>query len=403
VKVLLSAFHCAPGHGSEIGNGWHWAVTLADFGHEVTVLTDSVFRERILAADSHGVEFCFIDLPPSPLRRFSAHFGMLDSYLRWQDAALRHVEISGQQYDVVHHVTWGSLRLGSRLWQLPAPLVYGPIGGGQTAPANYWRYFGREWPAESLRAASAGSLLMLNSRSRETIRNSAAILATNSATAAACQRLGAADVRYMLADGLPNDWLADPRPRPTGTPVVLWVGRLLRLKAPTLAIQAFAELRRAMPAHLIVAGDGPLRGQVRATVERLGLAEDVQMLGHVPWDTIRRLYDSASVLLFTSLRDSFGAQLLEALGRGLPAVALDHHGIADVDVGPAALKVALPAWPRDLPGHLGSALQRLLCDNEWEARSAAGVGWAAGHLWPVRAVAATQIYREVASVAAGLG
>ena len=66
----------------------------------------------------------------------------------------------------------------------------------------------------------------------------------------------------------------------------------------------------------------------------------------VPWDDIRRLYDSASVLLFTSLRESFGAPFLEALGKGLPAVALDLHGIGDADVGPAALKVALPPRPR---------------------------------------------------------
>ena len=101
-----------------------------------------------------------------------------------------------------------------------------------------------------------------------------------------------------------------------------------------------------MPARLIIAGDGPLRAQVRATIERLGLTEDVEMLGKLPWEEVRSLYDSASVLLFTSLRESFGAPFLEALGRGLPAVALDLAGIADADVGSAAVKVALPARPR---------------------------------------------------------
>jgi glycosyltransferase involved in cell wall biosynthesis len=395
MRVLLSAFDCGPGRGSEPGNGWHWAITLADFGHEVTVLTGSENRQKICAADSHGIDFRFIDLPASPLHRSSHALEWADIYRRWQEIALAYAKGLTQQYDVVHHVTWGSLRLGSGLWRLPAPLVYGPIGGGQTAPAKYWRYFGPEWPAEALRTMSAGPLLMLNRRSRETIRNSAVVLATNSATMAACRRLGAADVRYMLAEGLPTEWLVDPRPRPTGIPVVLWVGRLLRLKAPTLAIQAFAELRRVMPARLIIAGDGPARGQVLSAVKRLGLSEDVQLLGHVPWDEIRLLYDSASVLLFTSLRDSSGAQFLEALGRGLPAVALDHHGIADADVGAAALKVALSPDPHELPGHLASALQTILCDDEWESRSAAAVKWAAEHAWPTKAAVATQIYHEI--------
>ena len=78
-----------------------------------------------------------------------------------------------------------------------------------------------------------------------------------------------------------------------------------------------------MPARLVMVGDGPLRGQVRAMVKQLGLTEDVELLGHVTWDEVRRLYESASVLLFTSLRESFGAPFLEALGKGLPAVALD--------------------------------------------------------------------------------
>jgi glycosyltransferase involved in cell wall biosynthesis len=151
-----------------------------------------------------------------------------------------------------------------------------------------------------------------------------------------------------------------------------------------------------MQARLIIAGDGPLREQVRATIERLGLTDDVEMLGMVPRKDLRPLYDSASVLLFSSLRESFGAPFIEALGRGLPAVALDLSGIADADVGSAALKVALSPRPSDLARHLAAALQTILCDRKWESRSAAGVKWAADWTWPVKAAAATQIYQEIA-------
>jgi glycosyltransferase involved in cell wall biosynthesis len=396
MRVLLSAFACHPRYGSEPGTGWHWIGALADLGHEVTVLTRSEYREEILANCPDGVSFRFIDLPASPVpRRFTQLWGY-DAYGRWQAAAARDVEAQARHYDVAHHVTYGGLHLGSMLWQLPIPLMYGPVGGGQTAPASYWRYFGRNWPAEMLRTASAGPLLKLNRRCWQTIKNSAVTLVNNSATAAACRRLGATDIRYMLADGLSCDWIANARQRPADTPVVLWVGTLLPRKAPTLAVEAFAELRRAMPARLVIAGDGPLRSQVRATIERLGLTEDVQMLGKLPREDIRSLYDSASVLLFSSLRESFGAPFLEALGRGLPAVALDLAGIADADVGAAALKVALPPAPAELPGRLASALQTVLCDNQWESRSAAGVKWAADWTWPVKAAAATQIYQEIA-------
>ena len=396
MKILLSAFHCNPRWGSEFATGWNWATTLAEMGHDVTVLTATEFREPILAANPKDIDFRFIDFPVSPFMRFSKPLGGYHAYLLWQDEALKYVQAQGQQYDVAHHVTWGGLHLGSQLWRLPIPFVYGPIGGGQTAPASYWRYFGRKWPAEILRTVSTGRMLNLNSRCRDTIRNSAVTLVCNSETAAACSRLGTKDIRFMLADGLAPSWIGAAHTQPTGTPVVLFIGRLIPRKAPTLAVEAFAELRRRIPARMVIAGDGPLRGKVLAAIDRFGLAKDVQLLGRVPFDDVKSVYDSVSVLLFTSLRESFGAPFLEALGRGVPAVALDHQGISDADVGQAAVKVAVPLQPQELPGRLASAMQTVLCDGEWQSRSAAAIKWASDWIWPVKAAAATEIYREIA-------
>ena len=341
-------------------------------GHDVTVLTGSAFREDIYSVEPENINFQFIDYPPSRLSRLGSPLGGYETYQRWQDAALRHVQRVGGHYDVAHHVTWGGLHLGSQLWRLPVPFVYGPAGGGQTARASYWRYFGRQWPLETVRTLSTGPLLQFYGRCRDTVRNAAVTLVCNSETAAVCTRLGAKDVRYMLADGLEPSWIGTAGVQPTGVPVVLYIGRLLPRKAPTLAVEAFAELRRKMPARMIIAGDGPLRDKVRATVERLGVSDDVEMLGAIPYGEVKSVYDSASVLLFPSLRESFGAPFIEALGRGLPTVALDHQGIADADVGDAAVKVQVPADPRELPGRLAAGMEAVLSDGEWQTRSQAG-------------------------------
>ena len=397
MKVLLSAFQCSPIHGSEMGNAWNWAKTLSELGHDVTVLTLSSYRDRVMAAGPHAVDFRFIDLPHSLPMRAPQRMTVYSDYLRWQKAILDYVTTRRQTFDVAHHVTWGSLRLGSELWRLPVPLVYGPIGGAQVAPPGYWRYLGRGWPAERLRRTLSGPLLPLNVPGCQAIRHSAVTLVTNSATGEAARRIGARDIRFMLADGLSTDWLGSARVRPAGTPVVLWVGRMIPCKAPVLAVRAFAALRRRIPARLIMAGDGPLYGQVRNSVQRLGLSADVDLAGWIPWDEVRRRYDSASALLFTSLRDSFGAQFLEALGRGLPAVAIDQHGIADVDVGAAAVKVPLPAHPRELPGAIATALEEVLSDDAWESRSAAAVRWAGESAWPAKAATVTRVYHEAVS------
>ena len=108
---------------------------------------------------------------------------------------------------------------------------------------------------------------------------------------------------------------------------------MLARKAPELAVQAFAELRKTTQARLVMAGDGPFLPRVEATVKRLGLDGDVELLGRIPWPKLAEIYDTSSLFLFCSLRDSSSAQFLEALGKGLPAVTLDLHGIGDVKVG----------------------------------------------------------------------
>jgi hypothetical protein len=45
MNVLLSAYACMPGWGSEPGNGWNWAMHLSERGMNVTVLTDDMGRE----------------------------------------------------------------------------------------------------------------------------------------------------------------------------------------------------------------------------------------------------------------------------------------------------------------------------------------------------------------------
>ena len=80
----------------------------------------------------------------------------------------------------------------------------------------------------------------------------------------------------------------------------------------------------------------------------------------------------------------------------------DLHGIADVEAGPAAVKVPLTRRPGDLPGQLAAGLRTVLTDDQWEARSVAAVKWAGERIWPERAAAATRLYEELVASPAGL-
>jgi glycosyltransferase involved in cell wall biosynthesis len=389
VRVLLSAFQCSPLWGSEPGTGWNWAVQLGKLGHDVTVLTNSDMRDDICSVNPvDNVDFRFINLSKSTIG------GRAADYLLWQRKALQYIKPREGEFDIAHHVTWGGVHLGSELWRLSTPLVYGPVGSSPAPPANYRRYFSREWPAEVARGAVTGPLLKLNKFAKKTVR-SAAVTLTYGDARSACERLGARDIRYMIADGLSPEKIGTARMQPAGTPVILYVGRLIARKGPTLAIEAFAEFRRSVPARLVIAGRGPLREEAEFLAKRLGVADDVEFLGNVPFQEVGKLYDEASVLLFPSLRESFGSPVLEALGRGLPVVALKRGGIADFDAGTGIEKVSMPARPDDLTLGLASALQTVVSDGNWDSRSADGIKSASSWTWPIKASAATALYEEV--------
>jgi len=81
-------------------------------------------------------------------------------------------------------------------------------------------------------------------------------------------------------------------------------------KALPLALEALAAAGD-MNVRLWIAGDGEMRGSWEEYAKALHLESRVEFLGRVPWDAMSSLYQNADAFLFTSLRDSFGTQVLK--------------------------------------------------------------------------------------------
>jgi glycosyltransferase involved in cell wall biosynthesis len=69
-------------------------------------------------------------------------------------------------------------------------------------------------------------------------------------------------------------------------------------------------------------GNGPLKHRTQRLVEKLGLNESIKINDRIPWSDLIISYDDAKLNLFTSSRDAFGAQILEASARGVPSIVL---------------------------------------------------------------------------------
>ena len=346
---------------------WNWACTLARQDHEVWVLTGDPDGSEGLARRLAGSANLHFVVVPTPNRFLSSRgqFGVYRSYLSWQRAAYQRARELDyhQSMDVVHHISWGSLIWGSPLWRLGLPFVFGPVGGGQVTPRGYGRYFGAQWGKELLRSWVVKRILPINPLTRRTVRQAWMVLASNTDTLGAVQHIGARESHLVIDTAPPPSYAesASTRTLARGETIrIVWVARLYPIKGLRLALEALAQVRD-LPWRLTIVGGGPLAGSVPGWLKELKIEDRVQWVGQISWDDVRKAYLAAHVMLFSSLRDSGGNQLYEALGCGLPVIALNHQGARDMLPDNAAIKVAVGS-PTETVRNLSNAV-RHLADN----------------------------------------
>jgi glycosyltransferase involved in cell wall biosynthesis len=148
-----------------------------------------------------------------------------------------------------------------------------------------------------------------------------------------------------------------------GDVVVGSVGRLVEQKDYPTQLEAFARAAAGEPSlKMVLAGDGPLAGEIRARIESLGLAGRVRMLGH--WDNVPLLLKAIDVFVLASKFEPFGVALLEAKAAALPIVATRVNEIPEI-VGDEESGLLAP--PED-PAALGVLIARLGRDPALRAR-----------------------------------
>jgi glycosyltransferase involved in cell wall biosynthesis len=142
---------------------------------------------------------------------------------------------------------------------------------------------------------------------------------------------------------------------------LLAVGRMVEKKGFTVLLDAMTRLPRV---RLKIVGDGVLRADLRAQIDRLDLGDRVQLLGRQTHATLPRLYQQADVVVVPSVVDRAGDRdglpnvVLEAMASQRPVIASDvaaistavHHGVTGMLVkpgDPVGLADAIAALARD--------------------------------------------------------
>jgi len=373
MKVLISAYACEPGRGSEPGVGWNWVTQMSKY-HEVWVITRANNQKRIEDELSKNpiknLHFVYFDLPRWARWWKKGIRGVQLYYFLWQIFAYPlakrlHEEIG---FDLAHHVTFATFRQPSFLAFLPIPFIWGPVAGGDRAPIKLYMKYGLKIGAFKIARDLYSFLCRLSPLVRLTMKKANLILVTTDDTKKMIPKkyhsktlvyptigiertelndkipgklnskmLGepkgktSSESNSKMYDGLDNKTYGKPK-RDHGTFKVLYVGRLAPWKGANLALESFIKFHeRCRNSTMTIIGEGPEEKRLIKLVQEAGLQNIVKFTGSLDRKSALDAYMDHDVLLFPSFHDSGGMVVLEAMAACIPVVCLALGG-PDVSV-----------------------------------------------------------------------
>lgn len=107
-------------------------------------------------------------------------------------------------------------------------------------------------------------------------------------------------------------------------PIIISIGRLNPVKDYETLLEAFQIVRSKIPAKMLILGEGTLRGKLEQNIAKYKLGKDVLLPGYInnPYPYLKQ----ADVFVSSSLHESFGLVLIEAMAVGCPIVSTDCPG-----------------------------------------------------------------------------
>jgi len=170
---------------------------------------------------------------------------------------------------------------------------------------------------------------------------------------------------------------------------VLFVGTLEPRKNLVRLVEAFARIRAGRVGLVLAGGKGWLYDELFASVEALGLHEEVIFPGYVVDDELPLWYNAATVLAYPSVYEGFGLPVLEAQACGTPVLTSNVSSLPE-----AAGDGALTVDPYDVEA-LAAGLHRLLADEPLRLQlRERGLAHARQFSWPRTAQETARVYRR---------
>ena len=344
MKILINAYACSPGMGSEPGMAWNWVSNLAK-SCELHIITEGEFREKIeevVPTLEQGKNMHFYYNPVSEeIRKMCWNQGdwrFYKYYREWQwKTYLMAKDICHKEHiDILHQLNMIGFREPGYLWQLSRenelPFVWGPVGGLKQFPLAYLQ--GADLKMNLFnRLKNFLNIWQLKHEKRvdEAFKTAKLIVSSIPDSYRAIKRYKGLESVIIPETGcfLSDDVSLD---RFDGHEFhVVWVGKFDFRKQLPLALRAVAIANN--PNIILDIYGGGSDKQIAAAkklADSIGIKEQVVWHGNQPNDVVNNAMRNAQLFFFTSVSEDTSTVVLEAVSNHLPVLCFDTCGMATV-------------------------------------------------------------------------
>lgn len=355
LKILINAYACSPGMGSEPGMAWNWVSNLAKFC-ELYIITEGEFREKIeevVPTLEQGNNMHFYYNPVSEdIRKMCWNQGdwrFYKYYRKWQwKTYLMAKDIcSKEKIDVLHQLNMIGFREPGYLWKLSkesdVPFVWGPIGGLKQFPLAYLQGAGLKMKLfNRLKNILNVWQLKHEKRVNEALKTARLLVSSIPDSYRAIKKhkglesVVIPETGCFLSEDIPTDRFDEKELH------VMWVGKFDFRKQLPLALRAIAIANNPnIVLDIYGGGSDEQISSAKRVADLLGITEKVVWHGNQPNDVVMNAMCKAQVFFFTSVSEDTSTVVLEAVSNRLPVLCFDACGMAAVIDDKVGRKVAL--------------------------------------------------------------
>jgi len=344
-KILLSAYSCEPNKGSEPGVAWNWAYELKKLGASVLIVT----RKKNEKSINNYVKNCkFLskkDFFYFDLNNFFLFFENIIPgfiylhYYLWQYFVYKKIKKLNihKNFEIIHHITFGTFRLPSFLWKLNKKFIFGPVGSYEISPKKLKEKLNfKDRFFENLREFSNFFFLKFDPNVKNCLKHADITISKTKATKNKIKNF----CKKIFVSKEIGINLLNKKSKYNKNLNFLFIGRYLPFKGGELLIDAFnLALKKNKNLKLSFYGNGNKKQKYLDKIKKLKLTSYIKINNSVEYDKIIKIYKSHDVLVFPSYHDSSGNAVLEALSNSLPVICLDTGGPGEIVNNKCGIKI----------------------------------------------------------------